>query len=51
VSKQLVVFAPPVDASASERREFCKSVADVLRVRAGLAPTDADGNAPRKENR
>jgi hypothetical protein len=34
---------PPADATPEERRASCKSVADTLRERAGLPPTDARG--------
>jgi hypothetical protein len=45
----LGTFKPPPgfsEMSEVEKRAYAKHVADLIRERAGLPPTDADGNAP-----
>ena len=50
MSRQLGVFALGPDyysASPEDKRAACKALADLLRERAGLPPTDDEGKAPR----
>ena len=49
MARFLGAFQPPADhaaLSAAEKRAWAKQLADTLRERMGLPPTDAEGTAP-----